>query len=88
MFIDLLVVKSLYIIAKPGITACQKTDKCGFTGSLTAYQTEHVFKLNPRVINTAYSPKKKNLHNLIYILVNLCSKKMMQCIADSFFSVP
>ena len=47
--VHIVVVQLPQIIRKPLVPDCQQTEEGGLASTLTAYQTEHDFKLAPRL---------------------------------------
>ena len=84
----IVVIDLLQIIGEPFIFAGQKAEEGRFTGSLTAYQTEHQFKLTSRFEYPVNGSQQKQTHDFGAIRTDFCAQEVMKHIGDTLGAVP
>ena len=84
----IVVINLLQVIGEPFILASKKAKEGRLTGSLSAHQTEHQFKLAARSEYTVNGSQQKQPHDFGTIRTYFCAQEVMKHIGDAFCAIP
>ena len=86
--VHVIIVQLPQIIGKPLVPDCQQPEEGGFASPLTAYQTQHDFKLASGLKCPCNRPQHEQLQGFIGVIVHISSQKVPQTEADALSPVP
>ena len=86
--VHVIIVQLPQIIGKPLVPDCQQPEEGGFASPLTAYQTQHDFKLASGLKCPCNRPQHEQLQGFIGVIVHISSQKVPQTEADALRPVP